>query len=42
MLVPCHRVVGADGTLTGFAAGLERKRELLRREGVILPGMQFS
>lgn len=38
MLVPCHRVIGADGSLTGFAAGLERKRELLRREGVTVAG----
>jgi O-6-methylguanine DNA methyltransferase len=30
--VPCHRVVGADGTLTGYAGGLERKRFLLRHE----------
>ena len=27
--VPCHRVIGADGTLTGYAGGLERKRWLL-------------
>lgn len=38
MLVPCHRVIGADGSLTGFAAGVERKRELLRREGVQVAG----
>lgn len=30
--VPCHRVVGSDGSLTGYRWGLERKRELLRRE----------
>jgi len=30
--VPCHRVVGSDGTLTGYRWGVERKRELLRRE----------
>lgn len=36
--VPCHRVVGADGRLTGFAGGLDRKRRLLRREGVPLRG----
>ena len=34
--VPCHRVVGSDGSLTGFAGGLEKKRELLRREGLTL------
>lgn len=32
ILVPCHRVIGADGTLTGFAGGLERKRALLELE----------
>lgn len=32
--VPCHRVVGSDGSLTGFAGGLDKKRELLRSEGV--------
>jgi methylated-DNA-[protein]-cysteine S-methyltransferase len=31
--VPCHRVIGADGTLTGYAGGLERKRFLLAHEG---------
>ena len=30
--VPCHRVVGADGTLTGYAGGLELKRSLLELE----------
>lgn len=33
ILVPCHRVLGADGTLTGFAWGLERKAQLLAHEG---------
>ena len=33
LVVPCHRVVGADGDLTGYAGGLERKRWLLRHEG---------
>src|SRR5439155_2265726 len=32
--VPCHRVVGSDGSLTGFASGLEKKRKMLSREGV--------
>jgi methylated-DNA-[protein]-cysteine S-methyltransferase len=31
---PCHRVIGADGSLTGYAGGLERKRRLLSLEGV--------
>jgi methylated-DNA-[protein]-cysteine S-methyltransferase len=34
---PCHRVIGANGTLTGFAGGLDRKRTLLALEGVLLP-----
>lgn len=34
IVLPCHRVVGADGTLTGYAGGLERKAALLRLEGV--------
>ena len=32
IVVPCHRVVGADGSLTGYAGGLERKRALLELE----------
>ena len=32
LLIPCHRVVGSDGSLTGFAAGLEVKQQLLELE----------
>jgi methylated-DNA-[protein]-cysteine S-methyltransferase len=32
---PCHRVIGSDGSLTGYGGGLERKRWLLRHEGAI-------
>jgi len=32
--VPCHRVVGSDGSLTGFAKGLKKKAKLLRKEGI--------
>ncbi|MDH3307718.1 MAG: MGMT family protein, partial [Acidimicrobiia bacterium] len=36
IIVPCHRVVGADGSLTGYGGGLERKRWLLVHEGALL------
>ena len=32
VIVPCHRVIGRDGTLTGYAGGLDRKRALLQLE----------
>ena len=32
IIIPCHRVVGADGSLTGYAGGLDRKTELLKLE----------
>jgi methylated-DNA-[protein]-cysteine S-methyltransferase len=34
VVVPCHRVIGANGSLTGYGGGIERKRWLLRHEGV--------
>jgi methylated-DNA-[protein]-cysteine S-methyltransferase len=36
LVVPCHRVIGADGSLSGYAGGLTRKRWLLRHEGVAI------
>lgn len=36
IVLPCHRVVGADGSLVGYGGGLERKETLLRLEGVLL------
>ena len=36
VIVPCHRVIGANGTLTGYAGGLERKRWLLRYHDIVL------
>lgn len=38
LFVPCHRVVGADGSLTGYAGGLDRKRWLLRHEDADVQG----
>lgn len=35
LVLPCHRIVGAKGALTGYAAGIERKRWLLEHEGVL-------
>ncbi len=39
ILVPCHRVVGTGGSLTGYAGGLSRKMALLRLEGADLTGL---
>lgn len=36
IIVPCHRVVGSDGNLIGYAGGIERKRKLLQMEGIDL------
>jgi methylated-DNA-[protein]-cysteine S-methyltransferase len=37
IVLPCHRVIGADGSLTGFGGGLHKKRFLLEHEGALLP-----
>jgi AraC family transcriptional regulator of adaptative response/methylated-DNA-[protein]-cysteine methyltransferase len=42
VVVPCHRVVGADGRLTGYGGGLWRKRRLLELEGLDLPGDRLA
>ncbi|RYG07050.1 MAG: MGMT family protein, partial [Caulobacteraceae bacterium] len=36
LVLPCHRVIGADGAMVGFGGGLERKTWLLRHEGALL------
>jgi len=36
IVIPCHRVIGADNKLTGYAGGLERKEWLLKHEGSLL------
>jgi methylated-DNA-[protein]-cysteine S-methyltransferase len=35
VIVPCHRVIGSDGSLTGYGGGLDRKEQLLRLEGAL-------
>ena len=42
IVVPCHRVIGANGTLTGYAGGLERKKYLLDLEARDLQPDLFS
>lgn len=41
IIIPCHRVVGADGSLTGYAGGLDRKAALLALENVHYPALQL-
>lgn len=41
IVIPCHRVIGADGTMVGFGGGLERKRTLLRLEGALQQDVLF-
>jgi methylated-DNA-[protein]-cysteine S-methyltransferase len=42
IVVPCHRVLGGSGSLTGYAGGLERKRALLELEGVLQASLVLS
>ena len=39
VIVPCHRVVGSSGSLTGYAGGIEKKIRLLTLEGVDMSGL---
>ena len=39
IIVPCHRVVGANGSLTGYAGGVGKKKRLLTLEGVDMEGL---
>lgn len=36
LVVPCHRVIGTNGSLTGYGGGLDRKRWLLQHEGILM------
>jgi methylated-DNA-[protein]-cysteine S-methyltransferase len=40
IIIPCHRVIGSDRTLTGYAGGLDKKVFLLRLEKVDLAGIE--
>ena len=42
IVVPCHRVIGADGSLTGYGGGLERKRHLLDLEAEVVAGFRAT
>jgi methylated-DNA-[protein]-cysteine S-methyltransferase len=42
IIVPCHRVIGKDGSLTGFGGGLDLKKQLLKLENVVSPAFNMS
>ncbi len=42
IIIPCHRVIGAGGNLTGYAGGIDIKIKLLRHEGVDMSGMYYE
>lgn len=42
IVIPCHRVIGSDGSLTGYAGGLERKRKLLALEADAGPLLRYA
>ena len=42
IIVPCHRVIGADGSLTGYGGGMDRKRWLLHHEGVLPAELSYT
>jgi methylated-DNA-[protein]-cysteine S-methyltransferase len=41
IIIPCHRVVGASGSLTGYAGGIDKKAKLLEHEGVDISRLVF-
>ena len=42
IIVPCHRVIGANGSLTGYAGGLDRKKWLLAHEAKVVSSLKFE
>jgi methylated-DNA-[protein]-cysteine S-methyltransferase len=42
VVVPCHRVIGADGSMTGYGGGLHRKEWLLAHEGLLIYGHRLT
>lgn len=42
VIIPCHRVVGSDGSLTGYAGGLDIKKHLLSLEGADVSRLQLN
>jgi methylated-DNA-[protein]-cysteine S-methyltransferase len=42
IVIPCHRMLGSDGALTGYGGGIERKRWLLQHEGASVPALRHS
>lgn len=42
IIVPCHRVIGSNGSLTGYAGGVERKLWLLEHEGIVMSSIKGS
>lgn len=42
LIIPCHRVVGSNGSLTGYAGGIDKKERLLKMEGADMSGFFIS